>query len=128
MSRAVLDASALLALLNQERGAEKLTPELLSGAAASTVNLAEVHSKLVARGLASDDAWEATMTPVREAVPFTTEHARLAGDLIAKTRRLGLSLGDRACLALGLSFKAPVYTADKSWEKLKVGVRIHVIR
>lgn len=128
MSRAVLDASALLALLNQERGAEKLTPELLSGAAASTVNLAEVHSKLVARGLASDDAWEATMTPVREAVPFTTEHARLAGDLIAKTRRVGLSLGDRACLALGLSFKAPVYTADKSWEKLKVGVRIHVIR
>lgn len=128
MSRAVLDASALLALLNQERGAEKLTPELLSGAAASTVNLAEVHSKLVARGLAPDDAWEATMTPVREAVPFTSEHARLAGNLVAKTRVLGLSLGDRACLALGLVLKLPVYTADKSWKNLKVGVRIHVIR
>ena len=128
MSRAVLDASALLALLNQERGAEKLTPELLSGAATSTVNLAEVHSKLVARGLAPGDAWEATMTPVREAVPFTLEHAQLAGDLVAKTRRLGLSLGDRACLALGLALKLPVYTADKSWKKLKVGVRINVIR
>jgi ribonuclease VapC len=128
MNRVVLDASALLALLNQEPGAEKLTVELLSDAATSTVNLAEVHSKLVARGLRPDDAWEATMTPVREAVPFTTEHARLAGDLVAKTRRLGLSLGDRACLALGLALKLPVYTADKSWKKLKVGVRIHVIR
>ena len=128
MSRVVLDASALLALLNQERGAEKLTPELLRGAATSTVNLAEVHSKLVARGLSPDDAWEATMTPVNDAVPFTSEHARLAGDLVAKTRPLGLSLGDRACLALGLALKVPVYTADKSWKKLKVGVRIQVIR
>lgn len=128
MSRVVLDASALLALLNQERGAEKLTPELLRGAATSTVNLAEVHSKLVARGLSPDDAWEATMTPVSDAVPFTSEHARLAGDLVAKTRPLGLSLGDRACLALGLALKLPVYTADKSWKKLKVGVRIQVIR
>lgn len=128
MSRTVLDASALLALLNQEPGAEKLTPELLGTAAISTVNLAEVHSKLVARGLPTDDAWEATMTPVSEAVPFTSEHARLAGDLVPKTRALGLSLGDRACLALGQALKLPVYTADKSWKKLKVGVRIHVIR
>lgn len=128
MNSAVLDASALLALLNQERGAEKLTPELLSAAVTSTVNLAEVHSKLVARGLAPDDAWEATMTPVREAVPFTSEHARLAGHLVAKTRALGLSLGDRACLALGLALKLPVYTADKSWKKLKLGLRIHFIR
>jgi ribonuclease VapC len=63
-----------------------------------------------------------------EAVPFTSEHAKLAGDLVAQTRPLGLSLGDRACLALGLSLKAPVYTADKSWKKVKVGARIHVIR
>jgi ribonuclease VapC len=48
--------------------------------------------------------------------------------LAAQTRALGLSLGDRACLALGLALKAPVYTADKSWKKLKVSVRIHVIR
>jgi PIN domain nuclease of toxin-antitoxin system len=48
--------------------------------------------------------------------------------LVAQTRALGLSLGDRACLALGLALKAPVYTADKSWKKLKVNVRIHVIR
>jgi PIN domain nuclease of toxin-antitoxin system len=128
MNRVVLDASALLAILNQEPGAETLTPELLSAAAVSTVNLAEVHSKLVSRGLRADDAWEAALSPIREPVSFTAEHARLVGDLVAQTRPLGLSLGDRACLALGLSLKSPIYTADKSWKKLKVGARIHVIR
>ena len=128
MNRVVLDASALLAILNQEPGAESLTPELLSAAATSTVNLAEVHGKLIGRGLNSDDAWEATLSPIREAVDFSSEHARLTGDLAAQTRALGLSLGDRACLALGLALKAPVYTADRSWKKLKVSVRIHVIR
>lgn len=128
MSRIVLDASALLAVLNQETGANRLTPELLSAAVSSTVNLAEVQGKLVERGLSSDDAWEATLSPIREAVSFTAEHARLAGDLVGRTRPHGLSLGDRACLALGLALKAPVYTADKSWKNLKVGIRIHVIR
>lgn len=128
MNRVVLDASTLLAILNQEPGAEKLTLKLLSGAATSTVNLAEVQGKLVERGLNPDDAWEATLSPVREAVAFTSEHARLAGNLVAQTRALGLSLGDRACLALGLALRAPVYTADKTWRKLKVNVRVHVIR
>ncbi len=128
MSRIVLDASALLALLNREPGAEKLTPQLLSAAASSTVNLAEVQAKLVERGLDPDDAWEATLTPVREVVEFTADHARLACILIAQTRSLGLSLGDRACLALGITLRAPVYTTDKSWKNLKLGVHIHVIR
>ncbi len=128
MNRVVLDASALLAILNQEPGSEKLTPEILSTAAISAVNLAEVHGKLIGRGLNPNDAWEATISPIREAAAFTSEHARLTGDLVAQTRTLGLSLGDRACLALGLALKAPVYTADKSWKKLKVSIRIHVIR
>jgi ribonuclease VapC len=124
----VLDASALLALLNQEPGSEQLTLELLRFATTSTVNLAEVHSKLVSRGLPPADAWEATLSPISQAVPFTSEHAQLAGDLVAKTRPLGLSLGDRACLALGLALHAPIYTADQFWLKLKLGVRIHLIR
>lgn len=128
MNRIVLDASALLAVLNGEPGADTLTPELLSTAASSTVNLAEVQSKLVDRGLSPDRAWEATMIPVAEAVPFTAEQARGAGSLIAQTRALGLSLGDRACLALALALQAPVYTADRSWKSLKLGLRIHVIR
>lgn len=128
MNRVVLDASALLAILNDEPGAEKLTPELLTVAVSSTVNLAEVQSKLVDRGLDPDRAWAATRTPISEAIPFTAEHAKTAGSLIAQTRPLGLSLGDRACLALAHSLNVPVYTADKSWKSLKLGIRIHVIR
>lgn len=128
MNKIVLDASAVLAVLSGEPGAEKLTPELLSRAAASTVNLAEVQGKLVARGMKPDEAWEATLSPVNEVVAFNAEHAKLAGDLAADTRALGLSLGDRACLALGLTLKAPIYTADRAWRKLQAKARIHVIR
>jgi PIN domain nuclease of toxin-antitoxin system len=128
VSRVVLDASALLAVLNGEPGAEELTPELLQAAASSTVNLAEVQSKLVNCGIRPKDAWEAALSPIREAVAFTSEQAKIAGSLIAQTRSLGLSLGDRACLALGIALKAPVYTADRSWKNLKLGIRIHVVR
>ena len=128
MSRVVLDASAVLALLNSEPGTEKLTPELLGNAACSTVNLAEVQTKLVSEGGNPNEAWEDTLSPIREAMPFTDEQARIAGSLVAQTRRWGLSLGDRACLALGIVLKAPIYTTDKTWRNLKLGVRIHLIR
>ena len=128
MSRIVLDASALLALLNLEPGAEHLPPKLLAEAIISTVNLAEAHSKLVREGVDPDDAWQDVLGPIDECVPFTEEQAKIAGTLVAQTRSLGLSLGDRACLALGLLLKVPVYTADRAWKRLKVGVRIHVIR
>jgi PIN domain nuclease of toxin-antitoxin system len=124
----VLDASALLAVLNREPGAEKLTSQLLSAATSSTVNLAEVQSKLVSRGIKPDEAWEATISPIRESAVFTDEQAKIAGSLIARTSAFGLSLGDRACLALGIALKAPVYTADRSWKNLKLGVRIHLVR
>jgi PIN domain nuclease of toxin-antitoxin system len=128
VSRIVLDASALLALLNREPGAEKLTPQVLRAAISSTVNLAEVQSKLVSRGIQPDQAWEATISPIREAAVFTDEQAKIAGSLIAQTSGFGLSLGDRACLALGIALKAPVYTADRSWKNLKLGVRVHLVR
>jgi ribonuclease VapC len=124
----VLDASALMAVLNSEPGGEKLTPQIMSVAAASTVNLAEVHGKLVQRGFSPDDAWTAANGVIEEAVAFTAEQAKTAGDLVVQTRPLGLSLGDRACLALGIALRAPVYTADRSWKNLKLGIRIHVIR
>ena len=128
MSRIVLDASVMLAALNREPGSEKLTPEMLSNSAGSTVNLAEVHTKLVSRGGDPDEAWEDALSAIHEPVPFNEEQARIAGGLVTQTRTLGLSLGDRACLALGLALKAPVYTTDKSWKNLKLGIRIHVIR
>ena len=128
MNRIVLDASALLAFLNEEPGAEGLTVALLNGAVISTVNLAEVHSKLVGHGIDREEAWGAALSPVREVEVFTLEQAKIAGGLISQTRQLGLSLGDRACLALGIALNAPVYTADKDWKKLKLRIPIHVIR
>jgi ribonuclease VapC len=128
VSRIVLDASAVLAILNGEAGADRLTPRLLSDATISTVNLAEVQSKLVSRGLDPDDAWDAALGPIRKSEPFTSEQARIAGDLVAQTRPFGLSLADRACLALGIALGAVVYTADRSWKGLRIGIRIHHIR
>jgi PIN domain nuclease of toxin-antitoxin system len=124
----VLDASAILAVIGGEPGAEKLTPDLLARAAGSAVNLAEVQTKLVRRGWTSAQAWEDATSPVRGVVSFDEEQARIAGDLVTQTRHLGLSLGDRACLALGMALKVPVYTAERAWKNVKVGVRIHVIR
>jgi len=128
MNSVVLDASAVLALIGRERGWERLTPKVLNQAVCSTVNLAEVQAKLVSRGWPPDDAWEDATAPIKEAISFTEEQAKLAGTLVALTRHLGLSLGDRACLALAISHKASVYTTEKAWNKLTLGVRIHVIR
>ena len=128
MSKVVLDASAILAFIQGEPGSEKLTPELLSGSICSAVNLAEVHGKLVSRGWSVDEAWEDAFSPAQEVIPFDLSQARIAGDLVTHTRTLGLSLGDRACLALALSLKAPVYTTEQAWRKLKLEVSVHVIR
>ena len=128
MSRIVLDASAVLAVIQAEPGHERLTPGLLSNAVCSTVNLAEVHAKLVGRGLTPEEAWEDATSPAAESVPFDSEQARISGDLITQTKPLGLSLGDRACLALAIALDAPVYTAERAWKKLKAGVPIHLIR
>ena len=128
MNKIVLDASAILTVILGEPGHEKLPPKLLTSAVGSAVNLAEVQTKLVTGGWTSDEAWEDASSPIEEIQPFDEEQARIAGDLVVYTRHLGLSLGDRACLALGMVLKAPVYTADKTWRKLKLNVRIHVIR
>ena len=88
MSKIVLDASALLALLNQESGAEQLTPELLRDATISTVNLAEVQTKLVREGGGPDEAWELALAPIAEAAPFSSDQAKTAGALVKVTRPL----------------------------------------
>jgi len=128
MNEVVLDASAILTVIQRERGAEKLTAEVLKDAVVSTVNLAEVQSKLVKNGYSSQEAWEDALALVMGVEPYTREHARIAGDLIMTTEKYGLSLGDRSCLALAIALKAPVYTTEQAWKNLKIGVPIHVIR
>ncbi len=90
MNRIVLDASAILAVINREPGAEKLTPALLARAVGGAVNLAEVQTKLVTRGWTSEEAWKDATSPVREIVPFDKEQAKNAGDLVKQVRPLGL--------------------------------------
>jgi ribonuclease VapC len=126
----VLDSSALLAILHVEPGAEIFTKKigLLESAAMSSVNVAEVYGKLVGRGIGPEDAWEAVIAPIPEILDFDAEQAKIAGSLLPQTRSLGLSLGDRACLALGIALKAPIYTADRAWKDLRLTVSIHVIR
>lgn len=128
MSKCVLDASAILALLFKEPGNEALTDAVLEESVVSTVNLAEIQTMMVRRGVGPADAWARAILPAGEIVPFTQEQARVAGSLVVQTRPLGLSLADRACLALALDMKARVYTADRSWKKLNLGVSIHLIR
>ena len=128
MNEVVLDASAILALIQHEPGEENLTDEVMGNAVASTVNLAEVQSKLVKNGYDPDEAWADALELVTAAEPFIAEQAKIAGSLIATTEKYGLSLGDRSCLALAIALKAPVYTTEQAWRNLKVGVPIHVIR
>jgi len=127
VSRVVFDASAILAAANQEAGADVVLAHL-SDAAASTVNLAEAQAKLVQRGLAPDDAWDVALSFCNEVIPFDSVQARMAGGMVASTRSAGLSLGDRACLALALLLKAPVYTTDRLWKKLPLDVDVRLLR
>jgi ribonuclease VapC len=127
-NKVVLDASAILAVIHGEHGSGKLSAALLANSVVSSVNLAEVHSKLVAKGWDAEQAWEDCLGVVDQVVPFSMEHAKRTGSLILATRSIGLSLGDRACLALALELKAVVYTADRSWKNLKIDLRINSIR
>jgi len=128
MNRSVLDASVILAVLFHERGEEKMTDEIMELAVVSAVNLAEVQSKLVKLGHPPENAWSDALLLESDPEPFTADQAKIAGSLIAKTQKYGLSLGDRSCLALAITLKAPVYTTEQVWRNLKVGVPIHVIR
>ncbi|MGB9032841.1 MAG: type II toxin-antitoxin system VapC family toxin [Acidobacteriaceae bacterium] len=128
MSRVVLDASAILAFLYEEPGAEKLTHELLAEARVSTVNVAEAATKLIQGGDDPSAVWRDLEFFFPAAEAFTVEQARTASKLVLLTRALGLSLGDRACLALAISLKAPVWTTDRSWKKLNIGVPVHLMR
>lgn len=124
---AVLDSSAILAVILNEPGNENVT-SLLEGSLLSTVNLAEAHTRLLQRGAAVDHAWNRILSLHCEVCFFSDKQARIAAELIAVTKPFGLSLGDRACLALAIDRKAWVYTTDKIWKNLSLGIEIEVIR
>ncbi len=116
MSRTVLDSSAILAAFNGEPGAEKVT---FPASLVSSVNVAEVFSKLAEAGQLNKQFIEDFHELGLEIVDFNTEHATKAAELRPLTKNLGLSLGDRSCLALAMLSKATAVTADKAWKKIK---------
>lgn len=127
MSEIVLDASALLAVFNDEAGAERVI-ERLAVATISAVNLAEVAAKLQERGM-PDDRVRANIEALELTIePFGESQAIEAGLLRAVTRSAGLSLGDRACLAFARQRGVPALTADRAWKKLDLGVLIELVR
>lgn len=130
MNEPVLDASAVLALLNGEPGQEAVAA-VLPGAVLGTVNLAEVVSKLRERGVPAADAQEAIRCLGVEIVPYTETQAFHTGALRPLTRSHGLSLGDRACLALARERGAIALTAERQWDERvaeATGVAIRRIR
>lgn len=127
MTGFVLDASAVLAELFDEPGADTVHKAIESGATMSAVNAAEVAAKLDA------DGWEAADVPLVfegiDIIPFDLPHALLSGRYRRTTRHLGLGIGDRACLAAARLLRQPALTADRAWESLAIeGVEIVCIR
>ncbi len=129
MNKVVLDASAVLALLQGEEGANRVRDALrLSVCYISAANLAEVAGKLFERLGKRDQVRELLTIPGLEVLPVTEEDAFLAAELTVQAKALGLSLGDRLCLALGMQEGAKVLTADQVWLQLKVGPKVESIR
>lgn len=123
----VLDASAILVLLNDEPGVETVR-HALSDAAISAVNLSEVVAKLVDEGSPEPEIMERLEAIGAEVVPFDVNQAYATGLLRSATRFRGLSLGDRACLSLARHLGSPVLTADRVWSELDLGVEVRLAR
>jgi ribonuclease VapC len=123
----VADASAVIALLIGEPF-HGFDPQRLANASISAVNLSEVLAPLLAIGMPESAVDIAVANRNLRVVPFDEPQARAAARLRSVTRQAGLSLGDRACLALGLRLGSPVVTADRVWASVDVGVEIVLVR
>jgi ribonuclease VapC len=125
--RVVLDSSALLAVLRSEPGRERVAGRL-NGAAMSSVNLCEVLTKTVDDGGAVNDVVGRLYELGIEFIEFDDISGTEAADLREKTRAHGLSLGDRACLALAKRLGGVALTADRAWAEVDAGVAVELIR
>jgi ribonuclease VapC len=128
MAGYVLDASALLVLLKGETGSERVIEALMDGTVISAVNFSEVVAKLREGGMLEEAIHESLDSLELDIVEFDTEFAYQAGLLRPLTKSAGLSLGDRACLALAQNLNLPALTADRAWDGLSLGIRVQVIR
>ena len=127
MSKVVLDASAIIAVINNEPGIERVE-SALSDATVSSLNCAEVATWLTLHGMPPAEVTSTFDDFTFAVVPFDRTRAIAAGVLIEKTRGHGLSLADRACLALAIELDLPVMTGDRAWAGVDVGVKVQLIR
>lgn len=117
MNKVILDASALLALVKEETGADQVE-KILGSIVMSCVNVSEVATILFNKEMSIQDFKDSILPLISTIVPFNQEQALITASLQKKTKFKGLSLGDRACIALGIHLQAPIYTADKIWADL----------
>ena len=127
MIRWVLDASAVLALLRGEPGAD-IVDEAISSSILSAVNASEVMAKLIAEGASSETATQTMAELACDIVAVDAGLGLRAGALHASTRHNGLSLGDRICLALAEREGLPALTADRAWAELSIDIDVSLIR
>ena len=127
MAKVVIDASALLALLNSEQGADEVA-KALTGAVIGSVNLCEVIGKLAETGMKQEEICRILFPLGLTVEAFDEDQAYTAGILRTSTKSAGLSLGDRACLGLAKKLGTPVLTADRTWLDLSIGVKVSAIR
>ena len=129
VARSLFDASALLALIQHESGADTVRDALRDGAAISAVNLAEVAARLHQQGWATEDVAAGVRSLPIEILPFDSETALRTGALRSATAQFGLGLGDRACLATAALLGIPALTADRAWLQLRLpGVEVRRVR
>ncbi|MDY7047394.1 MAG: type II toxin-antitoxin system VapC family toxin [Microcystis panniformis WG22] len=133
MNKSVLDASAFLAYLRDEPGAEIVENALINGCYISIINWVEVLSKIVDLGESPEEIIkrlrdEGLLQNSLEIIACNEEDAITIAKFRVLTKSAGLSLGDRACLALGKRLNLPVLTADKVWSNLSLGITITLVR
>ncbi len=126
-NKIVIDASAILALLQMEKGHEKVA-ERLDDAVISSVNFSEVITVLARNGFGTQEVVKSLQNTFLHIVEFDARQAIVAASFDKVTKKHGLSLGDRACLALAKCKGLPVLTADRAWEKVDLGVKVRVVR
>jgi PIN domain nuclease of toxin-antitoxin system len=128
MSKIVFDASTLIALFAKEKGYE-LIKKHMKDAVISSVNIAEVYKYCIeTQNLSADEAKKLVKLSDIKIIEFTEDQALISAILITKTKKYGLSMGDRACIALAISQSYYIITCDQIWQKLDVGVKIMMAR
>ncbi|MGD9933798.1 MAG: type II toxin-antitoxin system VapC family toxin [Dehalococcoidia bacterium] len=125
MTDVVVDASAILAFLQREPGSSIVAAAVEQGTCfVSAVNVAEVLAKLTDSGMTLEECWVSVRDIELETVAFDAAAAVATAALRSSTRAAGLSLGDRACIALAQSLELPVVTTDRAWRAVPLPVEI----